>query len=427
MNHYTTLAGQLKELKLNFTENLCEGLSRPVWKFISNMLFGLLKGQSVMLTDISRSLCERIALKKTVDRLSRMMTKFTDREKGILMYNYTNEVKPSIDNDTIFCLDPGDLAKLYSRRQEGLCKIWDASLKKSVNGYKLTEVVALTHKSKLPIPVYSELHSTEESDYDGTNGEVLKALYHLDKHFGDAGITAADRGMDDVKIYKYCGTKKRFVIRTKVNRNVIYKGELWNIEDLANQFSGKIKLQHKDKYGKQHSLRMWHIQVELPEVPGREFTLLIVHGYDKKDPEPCLLLTNMDGNGKQKSQRILKIYLCRWRIEEYYRFKKTQFGLENVRVMSLNSIKLMNLLVSILTGKLAMLAAKRGQSLLLEQLFYHAKRVYEIPQFTLYAVADGIYAVLAKTFVGIAHFLKSKPQSEQLTLLEYSRIRRFAH
>jgi hypothetical protein len=250
-----------------------------------------------------------------------MLTKFSDEEKELLIENYMNEIKPLIDKETIFCVDPGDIAKRCSRKQEGLSKVWDGDAKKSVNG------------------------------------EVLRALRHI------------------------------------------------------------------DKYGNQHDLKMWHIQVELPENRGVEYTLLIVHGYDKKDPEPRLLLTNMDGAGKQKSQGILKIYLCRWRIEEYYRFKKMQFDLENVRVMSLNSIKMMNLLVSMLSGKLAIMAAKRGDSALLLHLFKHAKRVYEIPKFTLYALADGIYETLSKTFVGIEHFLKPKPQSEQLTLFKSSRYR----
>lgn len=174
-------------------------------------------------------------------------------------------------------------------------------------------------------------------------------------------------------------------------------------------------MKHTDKYGKKHTLKIWHIQVELPEVKGEVFTLLIVHGYDKKDPEPCLLLTNMDANGKQKSQSGLKIYLCRWRIEEYYRFKKVQFDLENIRVLSLKSIKTLNLLVSILTGWLSVISAKRGDSLLLDHIFKCAKRIYDIPQFTLYATADGIFEILSKTVAGIANLLKLKIHKQQLS------------
>lgn len=177
---------------------------------------------------------------------------------------------------------------------------------------------------------------------------------------------------------------------------------------MANTFKGKIHLKHTDKYGKKHTLKIWHVQVKLPELKGQIFTLLIVHGYDKKDPEPCLLLTNTDANGKQKSISILKIYLCRWRIEEYYRFKKVQFDLENIRVLSLKSIKTLNLLVSILTGWLSVMSANRGDSLLLNHIFKCAKRIYAIPRFTLYAVADGIFEIFSKSVTGIANLLKHK-------------------
>jgi len=420
MNQYTTLSGQLKRCLTNFSEKLCVGLSLPKFKFITDMLLGLLINQNIMLSNIARSLNEEISLKKTVERLSRNLTNFDKRDE--LIDNYIESIKNQIDEYTIFSLDPGDIHKKYSRKQEGLCKIWDASDKKSVRGYKLVEVVALTHKTKLPVPVYTSLHSTNEDDIGNQTAENLKALEHLGKHFGHAGIRVMDRAFDDVKIYEHCfQNTQKFIVRAKKNRLVIYNGELWNIEDLANTFKGKIKLTHTDKYGKKHTLRIWHIQVQLPEVEGKTFTLVIVHGYDKKDPEPCMLLTNMDGNGKQKSQRILKTYLMRWRVEEYYRFKKVQFDLENIRVLSLESLKTLNLLVSMLTGWLSLLSAKRGESLLLERVWKYAKRIYQIPQFTLYVTADGIFEIFSKTCVRLKKASEEKSKIQQLTLLEPSR------
>jgi len=409
MNKYSTLAYEMKRGIINFSEKICAGLSNVKFKFVSCMLYGLLRNQSVKLSEIARGLEEGITLKKTIERLSRNLTKFDKRDE--LTKNYTNIVKGSVDNDTIFCLDPGEICKKYSKKQEGLCKVWDASEKKVVNGYKLVEITALTHKSKLPVPVYTKLYSSEEEDIEKQSIENVLALKELDKRFGKIGIRVGDRGMDDVKIYDYC-RGSRYIIRAKINRKVIYNGETMNILDLANKFKGKIGLKHTDKYGKRHNLKMWHVKVELPEVKDQIFTLIIVHGYDKKDPEPCLLLTNMDATGKQKSLRVLKVYLCRWRIEEYYRFKKGQFDLEDIRVLSLNSIKTLNLLVSMLTGWLSLLAAKKGESLLLDQIFKSARRIYDIPQFTLYAVADGIFEILSKTMVGIANFLKYQPQKQ---------------
>lgn len=212
MKHYTTLAGQLKRGLLNFCEKICKGLSLPVMKFISCMLYGLLKGQSVMLSDIARALEENITLKKVIDRLSRNLTNFKQSDE--LMNNYTEEMKKSLDEEMIFCLDPGDISKEYSRKQEGLNKIWDASKKRSVNGYKMVEITALTHKTKLPIPVYTKIYSSKEEDYETLTEENLKALKHLEKNFGNAGIRIMDRGMDDVKIYEKCKNQK-FIIRAK--------------------------------------------------------------------------------------------------------------------------------------------------------------------------------------------------------------------
>ena len=92
-----------------------------------------------------------------------------------------------------------------------------------------------------------------------------------------------------------------------------------------------------------------------------------------------------------------------------------QFELENIRVLSLKSIKNLSLLVSILTGWLAVLSAKRGDSLLLDHVFKCAKRIYAIPQFTLYAVSDGIFEILSKSFSGIVNLLKSTARKQPLS------------
>ena len=58
MNKNTTLRGQLKRDLLHFCEKISDGLTRPMMKFLSQMLYGLLASQSVMLSDISRALKE---------------------------------------------------------------------------------------------------------------------------------------------------------------------------------------------------------------------------------------------------------------------------------------------------------------------------------------------------------------------------------
>ena len=53
--------------------------------------------------------------------------------------------------------------------------------------------------------------------------------------------------------------------------------------------------------------------------------------------EFVILTTNLKSDDKRLGVVVVKVYLTRWRIEEFYRFKKQQFGFENVRVYLMKS------------------------------------------------------------------------------------------
>lgn len=134
-----------------------------------------------------------------------------------------------------------------------------------------------------------------------------------------------------------------------------------------------------------------------------------------------MLISNVMPNDKRLTLAIVKIYLKRWRIEEYFRFKKQQFDFEDIRVRSLNSIRAMNLLLSIAIGFIAMLSEKRKESLLVLWVSKIAKRIYDMPKFNYYALSDGIYAILQKSKTGIKSFIKPRSKikrSQQLTIAD---------
>jgi len=45
-----------------FSSELCEGLTKPLAEFVSQMLFGIQSSQDVKLSNIARSLPEKISL-----------------------------------------------------------------------------------------------------------------------------------------------------------------------------------------------------------------------------------------------------------------------------------------------------------------------------------------------------------------------------
>jgi len=120
-----------------------------------------------------------------------------------------------------------------------------------------------------------------------------------------------------------------------------------------------------------------------------------------------LLISNLKPEAKKLTLAILKYYIKRWKIEEYFRFKKQKFDLENFRVRSIKRIRNLDLILSITIGFLSLFSDKKRKTKLRIIVKKVSERIYDIPDFDYYALADGIKEILAKTYTGIASFLKS--------------------
>ncbi|MCL2576494.1 MAG: transposase [Defluviitaleaceae bacterium] len=68
----------------------------------------------------------------------------------------------------------------------------------------------------------------------------------------------------------------------------------------------------------------------------------------------------------------------RWRIEEYYRFKKQGYGFEKFLVRSLDSIRNLDLLLSMAIGYIGTLSEKVEESIEVVQVIVASKRLYGI-------------------------------------------------
>lgn len=176
MNNYTKIISHMKEKIVNFSKNISKDLSIPNRKFILNMIYGLICSSSSYLSEIARSLKEDTTLKKVVERLSNNLANFDKEKRDYVWDSYIENIKNKIDDNTVFCFDPGDLGKKHSKKLENLDLIKDGSTGEYINGYKMIEVAALTKKEKLPIQVYSNLFSSKEEDFISENDECLTAL-----------------------------------------------------------------------------------------------------------------------------------------------------------------------------------------------------------------------------------------------------------
>ena len=413
MNNYNTLASNLKRGILRFSEKISEGLTRPDFKLASQMIYGVLASQSCHLSKIGRALGEPISLKKTVERLSRNLSGFKDGAK--LFENYIRKVRGCFSSRTILIVDGSDITKPCSSKLEGLGEVRDGSTGKTGMGYHTVGVSALTPEKKQPIGVYSRVYSASEKGFVSADEETLKALRFLGKRFNKSNIRAFDRGYDANVYYEHLiGNQEKFIIRAKKNRDVIHNGERKNILALANQFKGKYSLKFKKKNGVTADCKISAVPIKLPCKPNDGLNLVICRGIGK---EPLMLITNLKSDDSRLCVAITKVYLMRWRIEEYYGFKKQQFDFEDFRVRSLRSIRNLDLFLTVAIGYIGMMGEKAEERETSMALISISKRIYKTQKFLFYALADGLFAVFAKANQGVADLLRKKPKDPQLSFL----------
>ena len=130
-------------------------------------------------------------------------------------------------------------------------------------------------------------------------------------------------------------------------------------------------------------------RVRLPDHPDVPLWLVVVRGLGAR---PMMLLTNLP---MRRNHKVLwwavSAYLSRWRIEEAIRFIKQSYKLEDIRVLSYERLRNMAVLVNAAAFFTAVVLGTRIKlDILASHLLTAPKRLFGIPDFRLYALADGI-------------------------------------
>ena len=419
MINYTTLNNNLKRGILRFSEKISKKLNRPAMKFVCDMVYGILASKSSLLSEIGRNLNEKISLRKTITRLSRNLNDFNDGEE--LFGEYLNSIKNRYNDKSVLIIDGSDIVKPASTKLESLCEVRDGSTGEIGIGYHTLGAAILSDR-KLPYGIYSRIYSSKETDFVSEDNENLKCFEFLSKHFSKSNIRTMDRGFDCNKYYEYfIKNNEKFIIRAKKNRNVIYNNKTVNILELAKQFKGKYKLEYVDKGGMKRNVKISIIPIRLCEFRKTELNLVVVYGFGSI---PMMLITNLHSNDKRLCTAVCKVYLMRWRIEEYFKFKKQSFDFENIRVQSLKSIRNLDLMLTLAIGYIAEISGKSYTAKLRMEVIDISKRIFGVPDFVYYAVADGIFEILKAVKSGIGKFFTLPERNGQLFLFSSSEMSR---
>jgi len=216
------------------------------------------------------------------------------------------------------------------------------------------KMAALTKEKKLSVSAISRVFFPEEDNFISENRETLNAFKSLTENCGNKGIRALDRGFYNKRFIDYFIRKdEKFIIRAKKNRNVIHKGKSKNILAATNEYKGKYSMIFKKNNKKAKTVKISYIPIELPAFPGKELTLVAVFGLGEI---PMMLVTNITSDRKIIAKTIFKVYLLRWRIEDYFKFKKQQFDFENISVRKMKAIRNMNQILTLIIGFIGILS-----------------------------------------------------------------------
>ena len=425
MNNFTTNTYEMKREILNFSKKITNGLDKPTTKFVSEMIYGIEKSNSILFSNIARALKERSKLKNTIERLCDNCNNLSEKELNIIKGNYFNMALKQLPDDEIILIeDDSDVNKEYSNKLEDLCTVRDASSKqeKYVNGYHVCEIVGLSKNEKQPISLYSKIYSTESKGFISCPDETKKSeKYVIDKirqYKNSKIIIVKDRGYDSFELFKSTiNNNVSFVVRLNGNRHLLFKGKKRLVSDVASSRKGKIhtKLMYK---GENIDCYISYTTVQLPKMKDKDLNLVIVYRKGEEN-DPMYLLTDLPIKTKENVEKIAKIYMLRWRIEEYFKSKKQNYDFENFRLRSLNAINNLNLILTCVMLHLGMLTEKMNVKLLVIKIIEASESLKNKALVWYGQISTGISEILKYAHTGIKEWLKIETRSKykQLELI----------
>lgn len=418
MNNFTTNTYEMKRDIVKFSKKICKNCNKPESKFVTDMIYGISKSKNILLSNIAEALNENTKKAYTIDRLSDNLA--TDLNSSI-EDNYCNLVMDSLGDTPVFLVDDSDIIKPLGNKFEDLGIVRDGSSKNKTfeKGYHYTEIVGLTQNMKQPISIFSKIHSSTQKDFISSNSvtyEGLNKVVSLLNERNLKGIFVNDRGYDSNEIFNYYFSKEQYFVVRLTEKRKIYRNHKWcKITTLRDAYKGKIKMNLMF----QGEEKECYVSVLKVQITAKKKWINLVFVYGLSDT-PMMLASNIPIKSKEDVIKIARCYLNRWRIEEYFKFKKQEYNFENFRVRSLKSINNLNKMLTYTIGLIALLSEKIGKREFVNKIIKESKSLKDKVYLWFYQLARGIYNILLMARTGIRdweNIRKVKSYDGQLSLL----------
>lgn len=411
-----------------------KGLRVPEQKFLRDLVFGILRSQSTLLSKIARAISEPADVISVYKRLDINLGTY-DLSRAYSRAQST--MLKRVDESYLFIFDPSEVVKPFGKKMEGLALVRDASekpkrVKSAIGkyveapvlrpGYPLRVAIAMSSAGDI-LPVELALYSFASEFFVSTNDENIQAMETLIHKTQFLPMIILDREFDSFSIIRHlCSLRQRFVIRVKKNRKYRTVGSIlgadaptYTREEMIEKSSfltssawityskkGKPKTYLFEFKAAQIELLSEQKKSDLIRDVGDNQALTLVQVKIKKERgTPVLyLLTNTRPGTPDELTRIARSYLARWNIEEYIRFLKQHFALESFLVRDLGRMKnlvmatyIATVIIHLLTDRKTNFGFKTHQHLLDHSLPVTAPR--KSRDFFLYSYGMGLANIVS--------------------------------
>jgi len=393
---YSRIARKLRDKIAGFSGELSRGLPKVAERFVREMVYGIQASQSVVLTKIARTLEEPVSIKKLEERLSRQLLR-----RGLgqrIQENLLTMGSALVGKDTLLILDPSDIRKKYAKKMQYLGTVHDGSEHELGNGYWTCNVVAAEVDGSTIVPIVGRLYSARAPEFISENRELLTVMDLVSGATKKRGIWVIDRGGDRRNlIVPMLDRSYRFLIRLIGHRSLLWADK----EMLAHELAKACPMLYAETVVKvdDGKEKVYHIEFGYRNIhfPGRDknLGLLVVRGFGQ---EPMMLLTTEPLRKSRKVLwRLVRAYIRRWAIEETIRYIKQSYELEDVRVLNYRSLQnIMPLVCAAAYFAAVLLDTASKLKVMAGYVLKAAKRVFGIPEFHYYCIADGLTSIFMR-------------------------------
>lgn len=380
-----------------YVQKLGAGCPKPSRKFLGGMTLGMAMAGSALLSEAARSLhhFRGITFHALHKGLCRGL-KSRQWAAGAVQEAYLGLVGQALPRRRIIACDLGDITKPRARRMPGLRTVRDGSTGELKKGWWLIEMEAIFGKRGRHLPLWLELFSVARRGYKSQRTLVEKAIGELAGRIGRWGLWVFDRGFDNWQFFAFLGALRLdFLVRVKGNRCVtdLADGRRESLAAIARKVLTKTSFVWSRRHrGTGYLMHVGYAPIQIPQ-SGQTLFLIVARGFGK---HPLLLLTNQSVSDPQAAIAWVRAYLKRWGVEEAGRLVKQAFDLENVRVLSWQSLVKLVWLALWTYGLLCWIRIKAGK--LYRQLLSLYPSFGPVPRFPYYRLACGLARAL---FIGV--------------------------